>query len=144
MFAQRKFRSACACAVWSESSLGAFWIAIDAKVLHADNGDSNQPARMRRLIWVFFGRICQKVRSLPLRFLLLNASTSQRLPFPSYYIDHKSAKLRKLLYVVVWRSCIYPYPTAVRVYLRFRGRTEAVGLLKSIQGSPEMSLIFKF
>ena len=36
--------------VWSESSLGAFWIAKGAKFLNADNGDSIQIARMRRLI----------------------------------------------------------------------------------------------
>ena len=37
-------------AVGSESSLGTFCIATDAKFLHADNEDSNQTARMRRLI----------------------------------------------------------------------------------------------
>ena len=42
-------------AVWSESSFGAFWIAKDAKFLHADNEDSDQTAQVRRLIWVFFG-----------------------------------------------------------------------------------------
>ena len=51
-------------AVWSESSLDAFWIAKDAKVLHADNEDSDQTGRMRRLIYVFVGRTCQKVRFL--------------------------------------------------------------------------------
>ena len=45
-------------AVWSESLLGAFWIAKDAKFLHAGNEDSDQTARMRRLIWVFVGRTC--------------------------------------------------------------------------------------
>ena len=49
-------------AVWSESSLGTFWIAMDAKFLHADNEDSDQITRMRRLIWVFVGRTYQKVR----------------------------------------------------------------------------------
>ena len=43
-------------AVWSESSLDAFWIAKDVKFLHADNECSNQPARMRRLNWAFVGR----------------------------------------------------------------------------------------
>ena len=43
-------------AVWSESSPGAFWIAKDAKFLHADNEDSDQTVRMRRLIWVFVVR----------------------------------------------------------------------------------------
>ena len=56
-------------AVWSESSLGAFSIAKDTKFLHADNEDSDQTARMRRLIWVFFGRTCQKVRFLTLRLI---------------------------------------------------------------------------
>ena len=37
---------------WSESSLGAFWIAMDAKFLHADNEDSDQTA---------WNRTCQKV-----------------------------------------------------------------------------------
>ena len=48
-------------AVWSESSLGAFWIAKDAKFLHEDNEDLDQITRMRRLTWIFFWRICQKV-----------------------------------------------------------------------------------
>ena len=39
--------------VYSESSLCAFWKAKDAKFLHADNEDSDQTARMRRLIRVF-------------------------------------------------------------------------------------------
>ena len=39
--------------VWSESLLGAFWTAKDAKILHADKEDSNQTARKRRLIWIF-------------------------------------------------------------------------------------------
>ena len=50
-------------AVWSESSLVAFWIAKDAKFLHADNEDSDQTARVRRLIWVFV------VRCLTLRHI---------------------------------------------------------------------------
>ena len=35
---------------WSESSLGAFWIAKDTKFLNAGSEDSDQRARMRRLI----------------------------------------------------------------------------------------------
>ena len=34
-----KFRSVCAFAVLSESSLGTFWIAKDAKFIHADKED---------------------------------------------------------------------------------------------------------
>ena len=56
------------CEVWSESSLTAFWIAKDAKFLQADNEDSDQTVRMHRLVWVFAGRKCQKLRlhTLPL------------------------------------------------------------------------------
>ena len=43
-------------AVWSESSLGALWIAKDAKFLHANNENSDLTAQMCRLIWVFVGR----------------------------------------------------------------------------------------
>ena len=38
-------------AVWSESSLGAFLTAKDAKFLYADNEDSDQTAWMGRLVW---------------------------------------------------------------------------------------------
>ena len=48
-------------------SLGAVWIAKDAKFLHADNEDSDQTARMRSLIRVFVRRTFQKVRFLTLR-----------------------------------------------------------------------------
>ena len=54
-------------AVWSESSLCAFRIANDAKFIRENNEDSDQTARMRRLIWVFAGRTCQKVRFLTSR-----------------------------------------------------------------------------
>ena len=49
-------------AAWSESSLGTFWVAKDAKFLHAENEDSDQTARMRSLIRVFVERISLKVR----------------------------------------------------------------------------------
>ena len=46
-------------AIWSESSLNVFWIAIGARFLHVDNEASGQTARMRRLIWVFVGRTAE-------------------------------------------------------------------------------------
>ena len=52
------------CPVWSESSLDAFWTAKDAKILHTDKEDFDQTAWIRKLIWVFDRRICQKVRCL--------------------------------------------------------------------------------
>ena len=54
-------------AVWSESSLDAFWIAKDAKFLHVHNEDTDQTVRMHRLILDFVGCTCQKVRFLTLR-----------------------------------------------------------------------------
>ena len=51
-------------AVCLESSLDAFWIAKDAKFLHAPNEDSDQTARMGMLIWVFVGRTSYKVTFL--------------------------------------------------------------------------------
>ena len=42
--------------VWSESSLGAQWVAKDTSFLHADSEDSDQTGRMPRLSWVFAGR----------------------------------------------------------------------------------------
>ena len=55
------------CAVWSESSLGTFWIAKNVKFLHAGNEDPDQTARMRRLIWVFLVRRWQNVCFLSFR-----------------------------------------------------------------------------
>ena len=37
-------------AVWSESSLDAFWIAKDAKIPHAEHHEFDQSVRMRRMI----------------------------------------------------------------------------------------------
>ena len=56
-------------AFWSEYSLIAFRIAKEVKFLHADIEDSDQIARMHRLIWVFFKQTCHKVRFLALRFI---------------------------------------------------------------------------
>ena len=53
----------------SEFSLCAFWIAKDASFLHAGNEDSDQTAQKRRLICVFVGRTCQKIRFLTWRII---------------------------------------------------------------------------
>ena len=50
--------------IHTESSLGAFWVAKGAKFFHAENVESDQTVRMRKLIWVFVGHTCQKVRFL--------------------------------------------------------------------------------
>ena len=53
-------------AVWSESSQVRFMIAKDAKCFHVDNEDSDQTARKCKLIGLFVGRTCKKVRFLAL------------------------------------------------------------------------------
>ena len=58
------------CAVWSESSLSAFWIAKYAMILHTDVIVLFQIARMHRLEWALDGRTFQKMRFLCLRLLL--------------------------------------------------------------------------
>ena len=53
MCAQRRFRLAC---TFMQSSLGAFWIANDAKFLHADNENSEKSslnAHVRTCVFVF-------------------------------------------------------------------------------------------
>ena len=47
--------------IWSHSSMSLVWIVKVAKFCHADNEDLDQTARMRRLIWVYVGLVCQKV-----------------------------------------------------------------------------------
>ena len=65
-------------AVWSESSLGPFWIAKDAKFLRADNEHwSDQTARICRSIWVFAGSTCQKIRFLSFRLIYIFAQTAK-------------------------------------------------------------------
>ena len=46
-----------------------FWIAKNAKLLHADDEDSDQITGMRRLICVLVRRKCQKVRFLTFRLI---------------------------------------------------------------------------
>ena len=83
-------------AVWSEASLGAFWIAADAKFLHADIEDSDQTARIRRLIWVFVGSTYQKVRFLTLWLILsqavMNRMSRQVAPYNSKACQLKNTK----------------------------------------------------
>ena len=53
---QQRLRSAWTFAKSAQSSLCAQWVAKDPRFLHADSEDSDQTARMPRLIWVFTGR----------------------------------------------------------------------------------------
>ena len=92
-------------AVWSEPSLGAVWLSRDTKFVLADNEDSDQTARMRRLIWVSVGRTCPKLRFLTLQFINFS------VPAPNKVELYKSACLIKItfcsMWVVAWEIALY-------------------------------------
>ena len=79
MVIQKMYLRTCALSEYSDQlaqsnqnlSLRIFRIAKDAKFLHANNKDSGQNVCIRRLIYVFVGRTCQKVRFLKLWSILL-------------------------------------------------------------------------
>ena len=84
------------CTVWSESSLGAFWIVKDTKFLHAGNKYSEQTAQMYRLVWVYIGRTCQK-----LCFLTIRLSYSLSITSSLIWLNLTLVMLNKL------RCCAY-------------------------------------
>ena len=53
-------------AVLSESSLSAWRNGVSLAIQNAPREDSDQTGQMRKLIWIFAGRICPKVRFLRL------------------------------------------------------------------------------
>ena len=67
MCAQRRLKSACAFAQSDQSSLSAWRNFASLAIQNASSEDSDQTARMRRLIWIFAGRTCPKLRFLTLR-----------------------------------------------------------------------------
>ena len=61
MCAQRRFNEVCALHGLIKK-IKIFRVRIfDSQERKVDNGDSDKTARMRRLIWVYIGRICQSV-----------------------------------------------------------------------------------
>ena len=56
------------CAVWPESLLSVLGNFASLAIQNAPSEDSDQSARMRRLIWIFAWRTCPKVRFQTLRF----------------------------------------------------------------------------
>ena len=49
-------------AVWSEYSLSTWRNLVSLAIRNALSEDSDQTARMRRLIWIFVGRTCPEIR----------------------------------------------------------------------------------
>ena len=55
------------------------WIAKDAKIHRTDNEDSDQTARTRRLICIFVGSTCLKLRFLMFWLILLHKKRCRTL-----------------------------------------------------------------
>ena len=68
--AQGRFKSACAYAQSYQSLRSLHKIYAYLAISNAPCEDSDQTARMRRLIWIFIGRTCPKECFLTLRFIL--------------------------------------------------------------------------
>ena len=79
------------------TSLGTFLIAKGARFPHADNEDSDQTARMRRLIFV--GSICQKVRFLSFKLRVIRSRISS--PLDTYPPKLKSNGIQKQFVVYI-------------------------------------------
>ena len=56
-------------AVWSESSLSAWRKFASSAIQNAPSEYPDQTVRMHRLVWIFAGRTCPKVRFLTFRFI---------------------------------------------------------------------------
>ena len=79
-------------AVLSESSPGSFWIAKNAKFLYADNKNSDQTARIRRLLWVFVGRTCPKLRFPTLRLRIWGTNKKEQHRYFAWTVQIISRK----------------------------------------------------
>ena len=81
------------------------WRILDSqgyKVLHADNVDSDQCELMRKLIWVFVGRICPKVSFLKLRQIYLSSTylsdSMQKVIYPCICTFHRCCTRTKVCF----------------------------------------------
>ena len=100
-------------AVWSESSLGAILITKgtckQGFFMHYE--DSDQTARMRRLIWGFVERTCPQVPFLPLRLICTIYHTK-------WVLEVSICERRNYLgtwHVILW--CIRVIPNEVLIFV---------------------------
>ena len=63
---EKSYLLICASDIWKVSSLSAWTRFAFLAIQIAPSEDSDQPARMRRLIRIFAGRMCAKIQSLML------------------------------------------------------------------------------
>ena len=64
--------------------------------LHANNKESDQTVKMRRLIWVFVRRTCRNIRVYTLRLVLFQYTVQ------AYILDHISSCSLQYLCVLSW------------------------------------------
>ena len=100
-------------AVSSKYSLYAQWIDKDSRLLQSDSENSDQTARMRRLIWVFAVRTCQTLHPVAymnmfttyLRYcILLCHKQNNKLFLPLNGIFKSMMKRNVIAYVYKMRS----------------------------------------
>ena len=94
-------------AVWLESALSAWRNIASLATQYAHREDSDQTVRMRRLIWIFAGRTCPKVRSLTLRFNYY--PWTKNWVSSEYHIPKNNMKgnyFKILNYWILWKTLI--------------------------------------
>ena len=97
--------------VWSESSLGIFWTTKNAKFLHADNDDSDQTARMHRLIGVIVGYtgawrwIISTYRACPYDYEIIVGTGPIRRNYPT---SSSCGGVHIRVYVFLWCGSTWP------------------------------------
>ena len=104
--------------VSSESSLAAFWIAIDSKFLHVYNNVFDQIVRICWLIWVFVGRthqgpVAQSVVSLTslLRVISLTVLADSIYNFLKFFAE-------KMWVVFAQQKLLTFFQQKISAYLR--------------------------
>ena len=81
--------------VWLEYSLSAWRNFASLAIQIAPSEDSDQTARMRRLIWIFAGRTYLKVRFLTLRLIWSVWTVTDRLLITAYSFTPSHYKYQK-------------------------------------------------
>ena len=127
MWTGRSFRSACEFAHSDQNLHWAHWRVKDTKLLHVNNENSEQIARIRRLIWIFIGLTCKQVRFLTLRIIWLGNDTihvakAQHIGTKNRIIVYLNCSYRKHAYIILTPLKPHVYPVKLGftgVYINF-------------------------
>ena len=109
MCAQRRIKSAYVSAQSEQSTVGAYKRNfISFAIQKAPSEDSDQIARMRRLIWIFAERACRKVHFPTLGLIHCFRCNAYAGPMPKYVlISH---------YALIW----YLFNISVNIYIKLK------------------------